>query len=522
MRAAKSYRVRFFHPLRWLQTLRLLARRGHASEPVTPARRRLLILQIDGLSSRRLREALVRGDLPNLQRWLDSGEAKLRSLVSASAPSTAVFTAGLLYGACGGVPGFGWYDRDLGREVRMDVARDVAALEGSLVPCAGPLLDGGTSYGTIWPAGAADAFFNVVLFARGAARARPRLRNAWDFVLSALCSLLIAGRVTSRFVLELAVGLWDFQRWVRHIGTTRFEWRFLYMRLFVAVVMRDVSTQCAIIDVLRGVPRIFADYLGYDEYAHRRGPDAELALYNLRGIDKAIGRIRRAIAAVPEYHYDLYVLSDHGQTATTPFVRVMGEELQEFVSEHAPGAAASDIEVVSGGSIAHVYFNGGVPYDVQRGVTVDAIERRHPGLLIALATCPAIGLIVGRGRDGPVLFYRGRGYRLADRHALEALEPVRCLGYELCAAHLRNAAEGLRHGDLVLYGAFAPAGEIAFDFEFGSHGGIGPDELDLFVVHPAGVELPFGEAVAAEDFYRFFAERYGRPCVAEDAPADAA
>jgi len=39
-----------------------------------------------------------------------------------------VFTAGLLYGARGGVPGFGWYDRKLGRQVRMDLAEDVSAL----------------------------------------------------------------------------------------------------------------------------------------------------------------------------------------------------------------------------------------------------------------------------------------------------------------------------------------------------------------------------------------------------------
>ena len=64
----------------------------------------------------------------------------------------------------------------------------------------------------------------------------------------------IAGRMASRFLLELGVGLWDFQRWCRRIRSTRFEWRFLYMRLFVSVVMRDISTQAAIVDILRGVP----------------------------------------------------------------------------------------------------------------------------------------------------------------------------------------------------------------------------------------------------------------------------
>src|SRR5205085_76726 len=104
-------------------------------------------------------------------------------------------------------------------------------------------------------------------------------------------------------------------------------------------VARELSTQGAVLDVLRGVPIIYLDYLGYDEYAHRRGPDSELALYNLVGIDEAIGKIARAVRAVPEYGYDLYVFSDHGQTATTPFQRVMGQDLHAFVLQHVVATA---------------------------------------------------------------------------------------------------------------------------------------------------------------------------------------
>ena len=528
-----------------------------------PSRRRLVLLQIDGLSSRRLMQALARGDMPHLERWLRSGQARLTCVRAASPPSTPVFTAGLLYGARDGVPGFGWYDRELGRQVRMDLAEDVSALEPGLCADRRPLLDGGTSYGTIWPGGAADAFFNVVLFNYGATSTGNLVRNAYDKLVSTAAGAVIAGKVASRFVLELAVGLYDFQRWCRRIHSTRFEWRFLYMRLFVSVVMRDVSTQAAVLDILRGVPRIFIDYLGYDEYAHRRGPDSELALYNLEGIDGAIAKIFRAVRAVPEYNYDVYVFSDHGQLATTPFSSVVGRELCELVLDHARVAVARGlssedvrqlvslrstefwtrtlpkglrgparlyvewlrrrvrrladerawqpidaIEVVTGGSIAHIYFDRGA----SERLTLEAIDARYPELMDALEHCPAIGLMVARSADGPMVLYRGGRWRLGDRRALERLEPFRRLGYELAATHLLHAAEGERYGDLVLYGAFAEAGDISFDFEFGSHGGIAPDELDQFVLHPSRVALPVelhdGAHVAAEQFYRFFAERY--------------
>jgi hypothetical protein len=163
------------------------------------------------------------------------------------------------------------------------------------------------------------------------------------------------------------------------------------------------------------------------------------------------------------------------------------------------------IEVVTGGSIAHIYFDRGAP----ERLTLDEIDARYPELIAALESCPAVGLMVARGADGPIVLYRGERHRLGDRRALERLEPFRRLGYELAATHLMHAAEGHRYGDIVLYGAFAAAGDIAFDFEFGSHGGIGPDELDQFVAHPSRIDWPLEGAVAAEEFYQFFQERYG-------------
>jgi hypothetical protein len=105
-----------------------------------------------------------------------------------------------------------------------------------------------------------------------------------------------------------------------------------------------------------------------------------------------------------------------------------------------------------------------------------------------------------------VVWYRGRRHSL-DERSLSGLEPFRTLGAELCAGHLRRAAESRRSGDLVLYGAFAESGNISFDFEFGSHGGLHPEELDQFTIHPAEVPFPLDGAVAPEDFNKFFRRR---------------
>jgi hypothetical protein len=562
MPAAPQSWVRLIRAKQLLKSLVSFVRRGQKAVPFEPGQRRLVLLQIDGLSSARLRAAMARGEMPHLDRWLASGAARLRSIEAATPPSTPVFQAGLLYGEHADVPGFGWYDRRLQRTVRMDLAEDVRAIEGEIHACGRrrPLLQQGVSYGTIWPGGAATGFFNVVWFLHGRT-GRQIAHNLYDRTLTLAAGAAITGRMAARFLLELGVGVWDFQRWCRRIQSTRFEWRFLYMRLFVSVVLRDVATQGAIVDILRGVPAIYIDFLGYDEYAHRRGPDAEMALYNLKGIDASIHKILRATRAVPENGYDVFVFSDHGQSATLPFERIMRRDLHEFVLEHAAGSSAGAvdaptirelvavrenefwirtlwrplrapmqlyawwlkrrlqgslgdhhrdiasldaIEVVTGGSVAHLYFGRERP----EGLTVEEIGLRWPRLLEALVHCPAVGLVAGVDAHGPVVFHRGARYRLSDRRALEKLEPFRRLGYDLLRGHLEEAARGRRSGDLVLYGAFSEAGNIAFDFEFGSHGGIAPEELDQFVVHPSSVDFPLSGAVRAEEFYEFFHRTY--------------
>src|SRR2546426_6279828 len=62
------------------------------------------------------------------------------------------------------------------------------------------------------------------------------------------------------------------------------------------------------------------------------------ALYH---IDSSIGQLARVIERLPEYHYDLYILSDHGQTPTRNFRQVSGGESLESVVRAALGGAAA-------------------------------------------------------------------------------------------------------------------------------------------------------------------------------------
>src|SRR5690606_38912487 len=85
-----------------------------------------------------------------------------------------------------------------------------------------------------------------------------------------------------------------------------------------------------------------ANFLGYDENAHRRGPDALFAHYALRGIDRAIRRIWNAAHASRRRSYHVWIMADHGQEHTVPYPHEFGEEIGEAVARvHRQWAAAT-------------------------------------------------------------------------------------------------------------------------------------------------------------------------------------
>jgi hypothetical protein len=58
--------------------------------------------------------------------------------------------------------------------------------------------------------------------------------------------------------------------------------------------------------------------------AHALGPRHHAAQRALRGVDRSIARIARVVRRVPAHAYDLFILSDHGQTRSVPFHEVAG------------------------------------------------------------------------------------------------------------------------------------------------------------------------------------------------------
>ena len=168
------------------------------------------------------------------------------------------------------------------------------------------------------------------------------------------------------------------------------------------------------------------------------------------------------------------------------------------------------IEVVTGGSIAHIYFDRGA----RARLTLEEIDARYPELIAALERCPAVGLMVARGADGPIVMYRGGRWRLGESaraRAARAVPPAR-LRAGRHAPLARRGRRALRR-PRALRRVRARRATSRSTSSSARTAASAPDELDQFVLHPAHIALPAafhdGGSVAAEEFYRFFSERYG-------------
>ena len=539
--------------------LRPLSRRGHLRPGPLESGRRLLLVQLDGVSRRRLEWAMRCGHMPFLARRLDRGALGLSSSRSGAPASTPAFQAGLLYGVSPSVPGFVWYDRRDGREIRMDRAIDAAAVESRLARQHPPLLRGGTSYFSIFSGGAALPHFCLSGLAGDfPLEALTDGFSGWDAAASAVVHSVTAARTAGRAAYELGLGVWQGAAWSLTLGRLKHEPRFLLHRLLVGAFMRELAVEGVVIDLARGVPIVYADLIGYDEYAHRRGPDSPEATAQLRSMDLALAAIFAAAEAVPELRYDVYVFSDHGHVATRPFQsytgltlpeylaladggvavpgRLGGEEavrlaqtrsiravlatwpapvreplgrgldrLERGVIGHALGFAQHErVVTAEAGDLAHVYFT-----DERAAIPLELIRARHPGVLSALRESRAVGLVAARGGARGVALVGGDEIDLADP---EQVSRLRHPDPELLATYLADLVSLPGSGDLVVQGW---RGEqlppVAYAWEFGSHGGVAPEEIETFFLHPPRCELRFADAVRPDALYRLFHDAYRTP-----------
>ena len=347
-------------------------------------------------------------------------------------------------------------------------------------------------------------------------------------------------------VLEYFTHLYD-----RRIFRKPRPWRlneglFPLIRIFCNVILRELQTFGVIADIYAGVPAIYTTYSGYDELAHHFGPGSRPALKNLKYTDERIGEILRMLRYAPGARYQLIILSDHGQTPGYPFRdrfgATLGEAVSAFLRENQQASVAAGpleftrvqlgflqeeldarrrgwrhqlyrltrnsiqrrvralvpetlkidaeggVVITYSSSLAHLYITG-----ERRRLTWREVEAAQPLLLRFLSRHKGIGFVLAKG-EGEEICFLHRGGQLAlqpgEKPAEERIAFLRPYGEpagllpELC-----RFAAGENCGDLILFGAYDGQEIACFDDQVGGHGSVGGEQLQPFLILPAGHPL---------------------------------
>jgi hypothetical protein len=505
---------------RWFSRSEWLIRLLHLTKtPGTGAESGLVLVQIDGLSRRQLEGAMAEGNLPFLARLLREQNYVLHSVYSGLPSSTPAMTAELLYGVKCAVPSFSFYSRPSRTIVRMFDPRSARQVDQRLRAQAPPLLAGGSAYAGIYTGGAAETHFCAsTMVLDDLLRRRYPLR----LFLILLFSVYSLVRVGVLLAIEFLLALFDFGRGLIAGQDLWKELKFIPSRVAVSILMRELATIGAIIDVTRGLPVIYLDLVGYDEQAHRRGPGSRFAHWSLKGIDGAIARIWNAAQRSSQRPYDVWVFSDHGSEEAIPYLHQTGRTLQEaitevfgqaietFVGEHAeaevglrqrrsPLAGRSSIRprvipyrergrppvehvqpiVAAMGPIGHVYID----WNLENRARDHLAE-----LLVERAAIPMVSVVENRDR---VRVWRKDGVFVLPDDAARVFVPDHPFLEEMVGDFMTLC----RHpdaGDFVLWGWNRVGSPWAFSLESGSHAGPGLEETHAFALLPVGAPIRTG------------------------------
>jgi uncharacterized membrane protein YvlD (DUF360 family) len=541
---------------------RLAARQTYPDKDLST--RGLVMMEIDGLSYHHLQKALAEGYMPTLKQMIDE-EGYVLSRVDCGLPSqTSACQAGIMFGDNYDIPSFRWYDKD---EQKLFVSGKDAAILDSRYAKGHGLMRGGASINNMLAGDAEKSILTASNFKTGTAEEKKR--RAEDIYLLALNPYFLM-RVIVLFLGDVILEVW--QGWRQRTKKVeprldRLHKFYPFVRASMTVLMRDVSSYLMALDIVRGAPSIYLTWPGYDEVAHHSGPWTTDAFKTLRQYDRVIARIKDIIERKAPRPYDLLILSDHGQAFGHTFLQRYGYSLKDFVQRYLPagttightaggddgtlqlaslagelqnvqeqgvgGAAGKaivkqagkyadrattaqlaageltapvSITVCGSGNLGQVYFDL-----YPRRIKQNELDAAYPGLVDALVQHEGIGLVVVADENGVPIALGKKGQRNLHTNQVTGDDPLKMYGDpDLRAAQVRRVADFPHVGDIMVLSTVYPDGTVAAMEELiGSHGGMGGEQTDAFLLHPADMQVP--ATTNSADVFAILNARRGTP-----------
>ena len=291
----------------------------------------LIMLEIDGLAREVLEEAIDKGYMPTLKRWINTTHT-LKEWETDLSSQTGASQAGILHGNNKDIVAYRWVEKENNNKIIVSSNFSHA-----------PLIEKRISDG------------NGLLSDRGASRANMFSGDSDDFIFTSSKIIEIKKlynktwysvfATSNSFQRVFVLFLWDIikelkSQIVHKIKNIqpRMKRGIIYATLRAGgnVFLREVVTETLTGDILKGeINSAYGTYVGYDEVAHHSGVRDNDVWGVLKDIDLEISRLESAINA-SNRPYELVILSDHGQSNGATFKQRYGITLGNFVRSFLP------------------------------------------------------------------------------------------------------------------------------------------------------------------------------------------
>ncbi|HEX6792071.1 MAG TPA: phage holin family protein [Candidatus Krumholzibacteria bacterium] len=517
--------------------------------PVRPGTPGIIFIEIDGLATTTLDQALRNGYMPALRGLLRSGTHRLSRWDCGLPSQTSSVQAGILFGNNFDIPGFRWYDKATGRMIMSNDPDDVKHIEQRVSRGTGLLREGGVSICNMFT-GDADRCVATLSTLNPAEHVRKSSAVYFPYFVYPYNFTRTLMMILAELVIERWQG-WQ-QRFRNDYPRVSRGGSFPLLRAASTVFQRELGTYALMSEMFAGVPAAYITYTGYDVVAHHAGPERSDAMRILRSVDRRIALLLRCALEAPRAYHFVF-LSDHGHTPSIPFRQRHGKGIETVVHELIRGegrvrapivrtqgwlhlrtlitealaydrltpraasrllrarvriraaadddTGAGDVMVCPSGNLGHIYFTG-----EPRRLELADIAGGHPGLIEGLVAHPGIGFVMVRSPlHGPVVMGRAGVHYLRDNR-VEGDDPLEDYGGVAARRHLLRLDEFPRCGDVVVMGRYDSAANEVETFEelVGAHGGLGGAQSLAFLVAPARWHIPAELIDSPEGIHQVF------------------
>lgn len=499
----------------------------------------LILIQIDGLARVQLERAIQQGRMPFLAKLIRRGHFSLENFYSGIPSTTPAVQGEIFYGVRAAVPAFQFLHRKTGKVLKMFEGDAAAQIEAELLEkCPEPLLKDGHAYSNIYRAGASRTRYCSKDLAPDELLRRLHPFKSLILIIVFFPKLL---RMLALGIVELVLALVDAVQGLFEKESFWLEIGFVPARVVVCVLLRELIRFRILLDIERGTQVIHANFLGYDEQSHRRGPGSAFAHWTLKGIDRTIRDLYRAGHGSAHRDYELMIYSDHGQEHSEPYEVRHGKELDvaltevfatgplagtplwmkkmpELVGSTRAVAGRRPVSVATGGDpdpatqiivtamgpIGHLYF----PVVLERSA-LEAYARD-------LVTHAGIPMVLLKQDDGSVKAWNARGEWLLPRDRAQVIGDQHHFLDEVTEDFVKLCFHE-NAGDLVISGWDPQGRPMSFPLENGAHCGPGYEETRGFLLVPDRIRrwhvshlARTSDRVRGEDLYKIVQHYLGR------------